>query len=101
MKPTLMNIRERAKNTEYYDRTRDMEVALAWNSIKKTLQEVWREELFAYIKSVRLTEKSVVITTEKPIVNEEIRNYRGHLLRNIIISLESLRKKSELKLIFR
>ena len=39
MKPTLINIAKRTQNTEYYDRSRDMETALAYNSIKKALIE--------------------------------------------------------------
>lgn len=59
-------------NTDYRNR-RDIETALAWNAVKKTLIELGREELFAYIKSVKITEKNITIMTGKPIVNEELK----------------------------
>ena len=59
---------------------RDIHTALAWNAVKKTLEENKRSELFEYIQSVRLTEKYLVITTGKPIVNAEIALYRESIL---------------------
>lgn len=59
-------------NTDYRNR-RDIETALAWNAVKKTLIELDREELFAYIKSVKVTEKNITLMTGKPIVNEELK----------------------------
>ena len=41
-----IDLSEHARNPAYYNRDQDMEVALAWNAIKKTLAEVGREELF-------------------------------------------------------
>lgn len=61
-------------NTDYRHR-RDLETALAWNAVKKTLMTHGRDELFAYIQSVKVTEKNITITTNKPIVNEELRGY--------------------------
>ncbi len=34
---TLLNLASRAKNPDYHDKTRDIETALAWNAIQKTL----------------------------------------------------------------
>jgi hypothetical protein len=34
----LIDLASRAKNPEYYDKSHDIAVALAWNAIKKTLQ---------------------------------------------------------------
>jgi hypothetical protein len=34
----LIDLASRAKNGEYYDKSHDIAVALAWNAIKKTLQ---------------------------------------------------------------
>lgn len=102
MKPTLMNIRERAKNPEFYDRTRDMETALAWSSIRRVLREAGREELFAYIQSVRLTDKNIVISTGKPIVNEEIRQFRTLIITELNITLTRIHgrgNKEKLQLI--
>ena len=71
----LINLSSRTRNTEYFDRSHDMETALAWNAVKKSLAEAGREDLFAYIKSVKVTEKYITITTHKPIVNAEIKLY--------------------------
>lgn len=55
-----------------YRKEKDILTALAWNAIKKTLEEKKREEIFPYIQSVRLTDKYIVITTGKPLINEEL-----------------------------
>ena len=55
-----------------YRKEKDILTALAWNAVKKTLEEKKREEIFPYIQSVRLTDKYIVITTGKPIINEEL-----------------------------
>lgn len=34
---TLLNLASREKNPDYHDKTRDIETALAWNAIQKTL----------------------------------------------------------------
>jgi len=78
-----LNLAIRARNPDYYDKSRDMETAIAWNAVKKTLAEVGREELFGYIKSVKLTEKNVVITTGKPVANAELKIYREQLLESV------------------
>lgn len=83
-----LNLAIRARNPDYYDKSRDMETALAYNAIKKVLQSEWREELFGYIKSVKLTDKNIVITTGKPIVNAELKVYREKILENINKQLE-------------
>ncbi len=90
MKPTLINIKERERNTEYYDRTRDMETAIAWNSVKKTLTLNKRELLFEYIKSIRLTEKNIIISTEKPIVNSELKIYTKDILTHFNTTIQSI-----------
>lgn len=82
-----LNLAIRARNPLYYDKSRDMETALAYNAIKKVLQSEWREELFAYIKSVKLTDKNIELTTGKPIVNAEIKMYREMILKDINIGL--------------
>jgi hypothetical protein len=70
-------------HTHTYKKDHDMMTALAWNAIKKTLQNIEREELFVYIKSVYVGEKTVTISTGKPIVNTELKIYRELLERNI------------------
>lgn len=82
-----LNLSEHARNPDYYNRDRDILVALAWNAVKKTLTELGREELFSYIKSIRLTEKSVILTTNKPIVNTELRYIRSSLLNAVNTSI--------------
>lgn len=68
--------------SEYRD-LKDIHTALAWNAIKKTLTEVNRDALFPYIKSVRLSEKYIIITTEKPIANAEIKLFAEIILSRI------------------
>lgn len=85
-----LNLAIRARNPEYYDKSRDMETALAYNAIKKVLQSEWREELFAYIKSVKLTDKNIVITTGKPVANAELKMYRERILESVNEILRNL-----------
>ena len=59
----LINLSKHLRDPKCHNRDRDIETALAWNAIKTTLIEVGREDLFGYIKSVKVTEKSVIITT--------------------------------------
>lgn len=66
-----------------YKKDHDMMIALAWNAVKKTLQHAGREELFGYIKSIYVGEKTVTISTGKPIINTELKIYRELLERNI------------------
>ena len=46
MKPTLIDISKREHSKEYYDKSRDIATALAWNAVKKVLHEHHREGLF-------------------------------------------------------
>ena len=81
-------------NTDYRKR-RDIETAIAWNAVKKTLSELGREDLFSYILSVKVTEKNIIITTGKPIVNEELKLIRSHILQNVnrgLITISSLER---------
>ncbi|GAB0174207.1 MAG: hypothetical protein HHAS10_00860 [Candidatus Altimarinota bacterium] len=50
----------------------DIETALAWNALKKTLHEAGRDDLFPYIQSVKVTEKYVTVRTGKPLINLEL-----------------------------
>ena len=77
-------------NTDYRHR-RDIETAIAWNAVKKTLITLGREEIFGYIKSVKVTEKNIIITTEKPIVNAEITLYSEKILSSVNTGLKTIR----------
>lgn len=70
-------------HTETYQKNHDLLTALAWNAVKKTLQNINREELYAYIQSIYVGEKTVTLTTGKPIVNTELKIYRELLEKNI------------------
>ncbi|MDD2693691.1 MAG: hypothetical protein PHY14_02060 [Candidatus Gracilibacteria bacterium] len=94
----LIDLSTHARDPKYYNRDRDMEVALAWNAIRKTLSELGKEDLFEYIQSVRLTEKNVIITTEKPIVNGELKLFQKEIIIAINTSLSSLKKPAREKL---
>ena len=85
-----LNLAIRARHPDYYDKSRDMETALAYNAIKKIIQSEWREELFGYIKSVKLTDKNIIITTGKPIVNAELKMYREKIVKEVCSSLETI-----------
>lgn len=71
MKRIDISIRER--NPLYHDRSRDIETALAWSAVRKTLFEAEREELFEQIQSVKVTEKYITVRSGKPIINSELR----------------------------
>lgn len=77
-------------NTDYRHR-RDIETAIAWNAVKKTLSELEREELFGYIQSVKVTDKNITISTGKPIVNAEIRLCSEKILASINKGLKTIR----------
>ena len=49
-----MDLKNREKNPDYHDKSRDMETALVWNAIQKTLINMDRFDLCKYIKSVKL-----------------------------------------------
>lgn len=94
----LIDLSTHARDPKYYNRDRDMEVALAWNAIRKTLIELEKEALFPYIQSVRLTEKNIIINTGKPIVNGELKLFQKELLAAINTSLSFLKKLPREKL---
>ncbi len=100
MKPTLIDISKREHSKEYYDRSRDMATALAWNAVKKVLHEHHREELFSPIQSIRLTEKALIITTLKPVVNAEIKMYAEKILSKFQESMRTFggSQRKEIKL---
>lgn len=78
-----LNLSIRARHPDYYDKSRDIETAVAYNAIKKTLESEWRIELFDYIKSVKLTDKDITITTRKPIANAELKLYREKIIKSV------------------
>ena len=90
----LIDLSTHARDPKYYNRDRDMETALAWNAIRKTLSENGKEALFPYIQSVRLTEKNIIITTEKPIVNGELKLLQTQILNAVNTSIQPLGKIS-------
>jgi hypothetical protein len=42
---TLLDLSSRAINPDYHDKSRDIETALAWNAVQKTLVSMGRSEL--------------------------------------------------------
>ena len=60
---TLLDLSSRAINPDYHDKSRDIETALAWNAVQKTLTNMGRSELFKYIKNIKISEKNIAITT--------------------------------------
>ncbi|MBC7498379.1 hypothetical protein H7170_01925 [Candidatus Gracilibacteria bacterium] len=85
-----LHLADREKNPDYHDKSRDMETALVWNAVQKTLINMSRLELIPYVKSVKLGERTIVITTTKPIANAELRIYSEQILSNANESLERI-----------
>lgn len=98
---TLINLASREKNPNYHDKTRDMETALAWNAIQKTLLNMDRGDLSKYIKSVRITDRTIVITTTKPIANTELKIYQERILENANTSFDQIKSVRREKIIFK
>ena len=96
MKPVLMDLKNREKNPDYHDKSRDMETALVWNAINQVLINMSRLELIPYIKSVKLGDRTIVITTTKPIANAELRIYTEQILSSAnesLIRIGSIRRE--------
>lgn len=83
-----IDIKKHARDTAYYNRDRDMETALVWNALKKTLKELSQEELFPTIKSVKIGERTITITTERPLMNNILKIHQEILLRNSVHALK-------------
>jgi len=98
---TLLNLASREKNPDYHDKTRDMETALAWNAVQKTLLNMDRWDLSKYIKSVKLSDKTIVISTTKPIVNAELKIYQEQILRTANESFEQIKTVQREKIILK
>jgi hypothetical protein len=98
---TLLDLASRAKNPDFYDKSRDMETALSWNAVQWTLKDMWRWELSKYITSIRLTDKNIVITTGKPIANAEIKIYSEQILSRLNTSLGQIKIFPREKVIFK
>ena len=98
---TLLDLSSREKNPDYHDKTRDMETALTWNAIQKTLLNMDRGDLSKYIKSVKLSDKSIVITTTKQIVNNELRIYTEQILQNANESFDNIKTIRREKIILK
>lgn len=89
MQKSFSNIDLSRYQSEYRN-PRDIATALAWNAVKKTLTELGRDDLFPYIKSIKITEKEVIIKTGKPIVNSELIRYQETLSENLHKALTAL-----------
>ena len=98
---TLLNLASREINPAYHDKTRDIETALAWNAVQKIFLNMDRSDLSKYIKSVKLTDKTIVITTTKPIANAEIRIYTEQILNNANESFEKIKSTQREKIILK
>ena len=96
-----LNLADREKNPDYHDKSRDMETALAWNAVHQTLINMGRLELVPYIRSVKLSERTIVITTTKPIANAELRIYSEQILANANESFERIHSMRREKIIWK
>ncbi len=75
-----LHLKDRKKNPDYHDKSRDMETALVWNAVQKTLLNMDRMDLIPYIRSVKISERTFVITTTRPIANAELSIYSEQIL---------------------
>lgn len=66
-----------------------METALVWNGIQKFLSEIARDDLFPYIKGVKITERTITLIVQKPIVIHELAIHQPALEKHIHQLLES------------
>lgn len=98
---TLLDLSSRAINPDYHDKSRDIETALAWNAVQKTLLNMDRGDLSKYIKSVKLSDKTMVITTTKPIVNAELKVYIPQILMNANESFRQIKTTEREKIILK
>lgn len=98
---TLLDLSSRSIHPDYHDKSRDIETALAWNTIQKTLANTWRSELFKYIKSIKISEKNIAIATWKPIANAELKIYSELILSNLNENFIQAKLQKKEKLIFK
>ncbi len=85
-----LHLADREKHPDYHDKSRDMEIALVWNAIHQTLIHMNRLDLIPYIKSVKLWDRTIVITTTRPIANAELGIYSEQILSFSNESLERI-----------
>jgi len=98
---TLLNLASREINPQYHDKTRDIETALVWHAVQKTLLNLDRWDLSKYIKSIKITDKTIVITTTKPIANAEIRIYIEQMLKHANESFDHIKSTRREKIILK
>jgi len=96
-----LHLADREKNPNYHDKSRDMETALVWNAIHQILINMSRLELIPYIKSVKISERTIVITTTKPVANAELRIYSEQILSIANESLERIGSMKREKIILK
>jgi hypothetical protein len=98
---SLLNLASREINPDYHDKSRDIETALAWNAVQKTLLNLDRGDLSKYIKSVKLTDRTIVISTTKPIANAELRIYTEQILKTANESFDQIKTLRREKIILK
>ena len=71
-----------------YKKPVEIEMALAWNALKKYLENKDKSELFEYIHDIKITEKNISIYATKPIVKSELTILKEDLTKVILASLQ-------------
>lgn len=69
--------------------SQDIHTALAWNAVKKILTQKGKEKIFSEIKSVRISDTYIIISTGRPLINNEIRMYSEEILEKFHESMRS------------
>ncbi|MBS9784024.1 hypothetical protein KGV55_01615 [Candidatus Gracilibacteria bacterium] len=71
---------------------KNVETALIWNALKKTLESAGKSGLFPYVNSVNISDTTVKIITKKPIVNQELKMLEENLIPAFKKALKPLRE---------
>lgn len=80
----LLNLRNASLK---YKKPIEIETALAWNAVKKFLEQESREELFEYISWVKVTEKNISIVVRESLAKNELALYKESLGKFILEKL--------------
>lgn len=82
----LLNLRDASLK---YRKPVEIETALAWNAVKKFLDENEKSELFEYIAWVKVTEKNISIVVRESLAKHELSLYKEPLRDFILAKLNS------------
>ncbi len=53
--------------------------AIFQSKLKRLLEEKWKTNLFDFIKSIKIEGNKIIIKTEKPIINAELKEFENEI----------------------